>query len=116
AAIYAEHAFGFTTKDTIKLVLVVNITAAAGALAFGQIEDRLGHVRTIALTLWLWIATTLIAWWASGPALFWAAANLAGLCLGASQSASRALVAYLSPADPHGAVFGLRGLSAELAP
>jgi MFS transporter, UMF1 family len=30
--------------------------------------------------------------------VFWIAANLAGLCLGASQSAGRALVGYLSPA------------------
>jgi len=59
AAIYAEQALGFTTKDTITLILVVNVTAAVGAFAFGNIQDRLGHVRTIALTLVLWIATTL---------------------------------------------------------
>jgi UMF1 family MFS transporter len=115
AAIYAEQALGFKTKDTIVLILVVNVTAAAGAFAFGHIEDRLGHVRTIAVTLWLWIATTLIAWWASGPGLFWVAANLAGLCLGASQSASRALVGYLSPADRHAEFFGLWGLAVKLS-
>ena len=51
AAIYAQQAMGFTTKDTIVLILVVNVTAAAGAFAFGQVQDRLGHVRTIVLTL-----------------------------------------------------------------
>jgi len=115
AAIYAEQALGFTTKDTIALILVVNLTAAAGAFAFGHIQDRLGHVRTIALTLWLWIATTLIAWSASGPGLFWVAANLAGLCLGSSQSAGRALVGYLSPADRRAEFFGLWGLAVKLS-
>src|SRR5215470_14218208 len=115
AAIYAEQALGFTTKETITLILVVNVTAAAGAFAFGYIQDRLGHVRTIALTLWAWIATTLVAWLASGPGLFWVAANLAGLCLGASQSASRALVGYLSPADRHAEFFGLWGLAVKLS-
>jgi len=115
AAIYAEQTLGFSTRDTIALILVVNVTAAAGAFAFGNVQDRLGHVRTIALTLLLWIATTLIAWAASGPGLFWLAANLAGLCLGSSQSAGRALVAYLSPADRLAEFFGLWGVAVKLS-
>jgi MFS transporter, UMF1 family len=115
AAIYAEQALGFTTRDTITLILVVNVTAAAGAFAFGNIQDRLGHVRTIALTLCLWLATTLIAWAAQGPGLFWVAANLAGLCLGSSQSAGRALVGYLSPPDRLAEFFGLWGLAVKLS-
>jgi UMF1 family MFS transporter len=115
AAIYAEQALHFSTKDTIALILVVNVTAAVGAFAFGNIQDRLGHVRTIALTLILWIATTLIAWAASGPGPFWVAANLAGLCLGSSQSAGRALVGYLSPEDRHAEFFGLWGLAVKLS-
>ncbi len=115
AAIYAEQALHFSTKDIITLILVVNVTAAVGAFAFGNIQDRLGHVRTIALTLVLWIATTLIAWAASGPGLFWIAANLAGLCLGSSQSAGRALVGYLSPEDRRAEFFGLWGLAVKLS-
>jgi len=115
AAVYAQQALGFSTKDTIALILVVNVTAAVGAFAFGHIQDRLGHIRTIALTLVLWIATTLIAWAATGPGLFWVAANLAGFCLGSSQSAGRALVAYLSPADRHAEFFGLWGMAVKLS-
>jgi UMF1 family MFS transporter len=115
AAVYAEQALGFSTRDTIVLILVVNVTAAVGAFAFGHIQDRLGHIRTIALTLVLWIATTLIAWAATGPEFFWVAANLAGLCLGSSQSAARALVAYLSPADRHAEFFGLWGMAVKLS-
>jgi UMF1 family MFS transporter len=115
AAIYAEQALGFSTRDTIVLILAVNVTAAAGAFAFGHIQDRLGHIGTIALTLVLWIATTLVAWAATGAGLFWIAANLAGLCLGSSQSAGRALVAYLSPADRRAEFFGLWGLAVKLS-
>jgi UMF1 family MFS transporter len=115
AAIYAEQALGFSTRDTIVLIMVVNVTAAVGALVFGMVQDRLGHVHTIALTLVLWIATTLIAWAATGPGLFWFAANLAGLCLGSSQSAGRALVGYLSPEDRRAEFFGLWGLAVKLS-
>ncbi len=51
AAIYTQQALGFDTADSIKLILVVNISAALGALAFGWIEDRIGHRATLALTL-----------------------------------------------------------------
>jgi len=115
AAIYAQQAMGFTTRDTLLLILVVNVTAALGAFAFGYVQDRLGHVPTIVLTLLGWVVTVLLAWRAEGPALFWVAANLVGVCLGSSQSAGRALVAYLSPPGRQAEFFGLWGLAVKLS-
>ena len=115
AAVYAQEAMGFTTRDTIVLILVVNVTAAIGAFAFGQVQDRIGHVRTLVLTLIGWMVTVLLAWAAQGPLLFWAAANLVGLCLGSSQSAGRALVGYLSPPARAAEFFGLWGLAVKLS-
>jgi len=115
AAIYAEQAMGFTTRDTLLLILVVNVTAAVGAFAFGHVQDRIGHVRTIVLTLIGWLATVVLAWAAEGPLLFWVAANLVGLCLGSSQSAGRALVGYLSPPARAAEFFGLWGLAVKLS-
>ncbi|MDP1718255.1 MAG: MFS transporter, partial [Burkholderiales bacterium] len=62
AAVYAQQVMGFTTRDTLFLILLVNITAAAGAFLFGQMQDRLGHVRTIVLTLAGWIVAVLLAY------------------------------------------------------
>jgi UMF1 family MFS transporter len=115
AAIYAQEAMGFETQDTIMLVMLVNITAALGAFLFGQWQDRLGHRATLAITLLGWCVMVLIAYFSTGRTAFWVAANVAGLCLGASQSAGRALVGYLSPADRHGEFFGLWGLAVKLA-
>lgn len=115
AAIYAQQAMGFTTSDTLVLILVVNVTAAAGAFCFGQVQDRIGHVRTIVVTLLGWLLTVVLAWAARGAVLFWIAANLAGLCLGSSQSAGRALVGYLSPPARSAEFFGLWGLAVKLS-
>lgn len=115
AAIYAQQVMGFTTRDTLFLILVVNVTAAVGAFAFGQVQDRIGHVRTIVLTLIGWLATVVLAWAAQGPLLFWIAANLVGICLGSSQSAGRALVGYLSPPARTAEFFGLWGLAVKLS-
>ena len=115
AAIYAQEAMGFETSDTIILIMVVNLTASLGAIAFGHIQDRIGHKATIAFTLLGWLLTILVAWAAHSRGVFWIAANLAGLCLGASQSAGRALVGYLSPAQRRAEFFGLWGLAVKLS-
>jgi UMF1 family MFS transporter len=115
AAIYAEQAMGFATRDTLLLIFVVNITAAIGAVAFGYVQDRIGHVATLALTLAGWIVMVACAWAATGPALFWIAANIAGLCMGASQSAGRAIVGTLTPPLRLAEFFGLWGLAVKLS-
>jgi MFS transporter, UMF1 family len=43
AAIYAQETMGFTMQENIVLILVVNVTAAAGAFLFGWC--RTGSVR-----------------------------------------------------------------------
>ncbi|RPI45597.1 MAG: MFS transporter [Betaproteobacteria bacterium] len=115
AAIYAEQVMRFSTAQTITLILVVNVAAALGAVVFGYVQDRLGHKPAIAITLLGWIVMTILAAAAQTVLVFWIAANLAGICLGSSQSAGRALVGFLSPADRHGEFFGLWGLSVKLS-
>ena len=115
AAVYAQQVMGFTTRDTLMLVLVVNITAAVGAFVFGYVQDRFGHVPTLVATMIGWILAIALAYFANGPGLFWTAANLVGICLGSSQSAARALVAYLSPPGRSAEFFGLWGLAVKLS-
>ena len=115
AAVYAQQALGFGTTQTIELIVVVNIMAAVGAVVFGHWQDRIGHVRAIGLTLVGWLAMTALAFLAEGPRMFWVAAFVAGLCLGASQSAARALVGYLSPAHRQAEFFGLWGTAVKLS-
>ena len=115
AAIYAQEAMKFTSTQTIVLVLVVNVTAAVGAFGFGYLQDAIGHIRSMVLVLLGWIAMIALAYVAEGAALFWLAANLAGLCMGSSQAAGRAIVGYLSPPARTAEFFGLWGLAVKAA-
>ncbi len=115
AAIYAQQVMGFKTQDTILLVIVVNVTAAVGAFAFGYAQDRIGKTAALRWTIVGWLGMTLVAYFARTTPAFWVAANLAGLCMGSSQSAGRALVAYLSPPERAGEFFGLWGVATRLA-
>ena len=115
AAIYAAEVMKFTMQQTIFLILVVNITAAIGAFGFGYLQDRVGHVRAVAITLVGWIVMVVIAGLSQSAASFWLAANLAGLCMGSCQAAGRAVVGYLAPPARLAEFFGLWGLAVKAA-
>ena len=115
AAVYAEQVLGFKQADTMVLIFLVNIAAALGAFGFGHWQDRIGHSRALAITLWGWIVMTLLAVAATSAPLFWVAAVLAGLCMGSSQSAGRAMAALLAPADRMAEFFGLWTVAVRLS-
>jgi UMF1 family MFS transporter len=115
AAIYAEQVMKFTMQQTITLILVVNVTAAVGAFGFGYVQDAIGHVRALAITLAGWIVMVCLAGFSRDLTSFWIAANLAGLCMGSSQAAGRAIVGYLAPPTRLAEFFGLWGLAVKAA-
>ena len=69
----------------------------------------------LAATLVGWIVMVALAVAATGPALFWVAAVLAGLCMGSSQSAGRALAGALAPVAQRAEFFGLWTFATRLA-
>ncbi len=115
SAVYAEQVMGFEMPQIMMLVFVVNIAAAVGALSFGYVQDRLGHRRALAITLCGWIVMVLTAYFAVTEQVFWVAATLAGLCMGTSQSAGRAMAGALAPAGRLAEFFALWTFALQLA-
>ena len=115
AAIYAEQVIGFLPQETMVLILVLNVAAAAGAFWGGHLQDRIGHKLTLGLTLLGWIATCVIAALAATKGQFWVAATIAGLCMGSCQSVGRAMVGLFAPRAQLAEFFGLWSFATRLA-
>lgn len=130
AAPFATDVLGFSFKDVILLVAGVQVTGAIGAFAFGYLSDKIGHVRTIRLSLALWIAVTtgafltaldLPIWNASTDAvalrqnIFWVLGLLVGFTMGATQSSSRAFLAVVAPEAISGRLFGLYAVAGRFS-
>ena len=115
AAVYAEQEMKFQQTDTMALIFLVNIAAALGAFAWGHVQDRIGHRRALAITLAGWILMIALAVAATAPALFWVSAVVAGLCMGSSQSAGRALAGAFAPAARRAEFFGLWTFATRLS-
>ena len=115
AAIYAEQVIGFVQQETMVLIFVLNLAAAAGAFGFGYLQDRVGHKMALGLTLVGWMATCVIAALTTTKGGFWYAAAIAGVCMGSSQSAGRAMAGLLAPPAQLGEFFGLWTFATRLA-
>jgi UMF1 family MFS transporter len=115
AAVYAQQVLQFTQTQTMALIFIVNIAAAVGAFAWGYVQDRIGHRPALGITLAGWVVMTVMAGLATSQALFWAAAVLAGLCMGSSQSAGRALAGVFSPVAQRAEFYGLWTFAVRLS-
>lgn len=115
AAIYAESVIGFQAQETMVLIFVLNFAAAGGAFAWGYLQDRIGHKLALGSTLVGWIAVCIIAALSTTKGQFWWAATIAGLCMGSSQSAGRALAGTFAPAKQLAEFYGLWTFAVRLS-
>jgi len=115
AAIYAQTVIGFSQQETMVLIFVLNFAAAAGAFAWGYLQDRIGHKVALGSTLVGWIAVCVIAALSATKGQFWWAAAIAGLCMGSSQSAGRAMAGMFAPPRQLAEFYGLWTFAVRLS-
>ncbi|MEX0647045.1 MAG: MFS transporter [Balneolaceae bacterium] len=130
AFIYGDQVVKWDETVRILMFVVVQITAAIGAFSFGFIQDKIGAKLTYNITLGLWFLGVLGIWgvvdvtqWLNSTFgqefeiqyVFLYIGVIAGLSLGSSQSASRALVGLFTPEDKSAEFFGFWGFSNKIA-
>lgn len=130
AFIYGDQIVQWDESVRVLMFIVVQITAAIGAFAFGFIQDKIGAKLTYNLTLGLWFIGVLGIWgvaditnWLNSTFgqeyevqyVFLNIGIIAGLSLGSSQSASRALVGLFTPEQKSAEFFGFWGLANKIA-
>lgn len=124
-ALYADQIVGISGRWQAALFISLQVSAALGAFFFGWLWHRIGALPIINITLFVWISTVLMIYFLPQlgdflgkkdlKPLFILIGNIAGLCLGATQSCARALVGTFSPPDKSGEFFGFWGFSGKLA-
>lgn len=130
AFIYGDQIVKWDESVRVLMFIVVQITAAIGAFAFGFIQDKIGAKLTYNLTLGLWFIGVVGIWgvtditnWLNSTFeqnyevqyVFLNIGVIAGLSLGSSQSASRALVGLFTPEQKSAEFFGFWGLANKIA-
>ncbi|EDP62853.1 Major facilitator superfamily MFS_1 [alpha proteobacterium BAL199] len=111
--IYAAGTFGMDFSEIIVFGIALNLTAGAGAMAFGWIDDWIGPKRAILAALVGLILFGALALVAPDKTWFWIAGMALGTFMGPAQAASRTLMAKLAPPEQSAEMFGLYALSGK---
>jgi len=106
AAIFAKGVLHMSDKETIGFFAVVQTSAVIGSFLFGFLTDKIGPKKTISITLLMWLSITVGAYFVTTVAAFYVVALGAGAAIGSSQSASRSLMALLTPREREAEFFG----------
>lgn len=111
--IYAAGTFGMNFSEIIVFGIALNLTAGAGAIGFGFIDDRVGPRRAVLAALVGLLVFGTLALVAPDRTWFWVAGMALGTFMGPAQAASRTLMARLAPAEQRAEMFGLYALSGK---
>lgn len=106
AAVFAEKVLAMSDTEIIGFFAVVQTSAVVGSILFGIITDKIGPKKTITITLLLWIAIVIGAYFVKDSTQFYLVALAAGVATGSSQSSSRSMMALLTPKNREAEFFG----------
>jgi UMF1 family MFS transporter len=107
SSLFAATTLGFRPAELVWLYLVVQATALAGAFAMARRVDFWGPKRVVSLSLGLWTAVCVLAYFITEKDHFWLLATAAGTGLGTVQAASRAFFAQFVPKGQESEYFGV---------
>lgn len=121
--IYARKELNFELSDITKMFLILQLSAATGAVGFGFLESKWGAKKTVLATLVWWICGILAIYFIDemssltgiqSKSLFFGISLIAGSGIGATQSSSRAVVGMLAPKERSAEMFGFWGFFSRL--
>ncbi len=113
--IYAREEVSLSVAELTGLFLVLQFSAAAGAIAFGALEGRIGPKNTVLATLVWWIVGVLGIYMlptiaevtgADPKRIFLILGLFAGAGIGSTQASSRTVVGLLAPPHRVSQMFG----------
>ena len=101
ATIFGEKVVGMKMAQLIFVVLILQLVAIGGAYLFSLISSKIGNVKTLSISLTVWIGVCVAAYFI-GPGdniLFYILAVFVGLVMGGVQSLSRSTYSKFVPND-----------------
>jgi UMF1 family MFS transporter len=122
--IYAQEEIGIRGTELLIIGATLQVASMIGAVGFGFIEDTFGSKNTLILTLGWWLMglsgiyyldTLVMLTGMTVSTLFVVVAFVAGSAMGATQSASRAVVGLLARPQDSALLFGLWGTFGRFA-
>jgi len=91
ASLYGAKVVNVSTENLIISILLIQLVATAGAQLFAFLSSLIGNIRSLMISLFIWILVCIIAF------MITTTASLVGLVMGGIQSLSRSTYAKMIP-------------------
>ncbi|HHE55874.1 MAG TPA: MFS transporter, partial [Caldithrix abyssi] len=115
SGIFASTTLDFSVREVIQFFAIVQSSAISGSYVFGYLTDKFGPKKTIMITLLLWIVVTVGAFFTYTAVMFYVVGLIAGVGMGSSQSASRAMMGKLIPNGMEAEFYGFYALMGKFS-
>ncbi len=106
SSIFARETLHFDLAEIIIFFAIVQTSAIIGSVLFGILSDHWGHKPTLTVTLCIWLAIVIAAFFIQSKWMFYVLGIFSGISLGSSQSTSRSLMSELTPLEKRTEFFG----------
>lgn len=111
--VYAAGTFDMSEEQVLMFGILLNVTAAAGAVLFAWLDDLRGPRTTLLLALVGLILAGTAVLLVESQTWFWVLGALLGVFVGPAQAAGRSWLARAAPAELRAELFGLFALSGK---
>jgi len=115
ASVYGITRYGMTTQNMIVYFILAQVSSIIGSAGFGYFTDRIGVKNTLSISLIIWIAVCIWAFFCRTAYEYYFVGLLAGLAIGSSQANSRTMLAMLTPDEKRAEFFGFYTLTGRLS-
>ena len=112
--IYASKVFNFTQLEILYFAILINISAALGAIVGGYFDDKITPFRTIRFCLLGLIFSGFFLITIEDASFFWIISFFLGFFIGPIQSSSRVLITSIVPEEKGAQFFGFAIFSGKI--
>jgi UMF1 family MFS transporter len=106
ASIYGAEELKLSTTALMITLLMVQVIATLGALLFSRLADHMGTKRAIMLTLALWSAVVIYAYFIHSATEYFVLGGIVGIVMGGSQALSRSFYGMMIPENASAEFYG----------
>lgn len=99
ASIFAQDVLGFESSELILIILLLQLVGIVGALLFAYISKVTSNKVSLLITLMIWIAVCIAAYFCYSKMAFYLIAATVGMVMGGIQSMSRSTYSKLLDED-----------------
>lgn len=113
--LYGTQELDLSDAALMTALLIIQIFALPGALLFSKIAEKISAKKSLMITLSLWSALVIYAYFINTKTEFLVLSGIGGLILGGSQSLSRSLYGSMIPVNASAEFYGFYSIFSKFS-